>query len=74
MISSVLQLTLHCHAAEKRGQGDGWRAWGGGVLTDDPWPGQDFKEICGKCNDKGGMPPPPSHLSASVKHSMLEHA
>ncbi len=66
--------TPYCHAAEKRGREDGWRAWGWGCLGA-PWPVQDFKEICGARNDKGGpLPPPPPCLSASVTHSVLESA
>jgi hypothetical protein len=45
---------------------------GGGAQR--PMASQDFKEICGTRNDKGGMPPPPPRLSASVTYSMLEPA
>ncbi len=69
----TLHWTLHKHLTvtlqRNVGGGDGWRTRGG--MPGDPWPAQDFKEICRVRNDKGGPLPPP-RLSASVTHSKLE--
>jgi hypothetical protein len=39
----------------------------GGGMPRDPWPVQDFKEICGVRNDKGG-PLPPRNAFQQVPH------
>ncbi len=40
---------------------------GGGGMARDPWPIQDFKEVCGARNDKGG-PLPPRHAFQRASH------